>query len=82
MFSQLGQPAERGTEGLGIGLALVRGLLELHGGAIQASSAGLGQGSEFIVRLPLAPVESSNTDPPLTDRGPTGTVGGAHTPAA
>lgn len=82
MFSQLGQPAERGTEGLGIGLALVRGLLELHGGAIQASSAGLGQGSEVIVRLPLAPVESSNTDPPLTDRGPTGTVGGAHTPAA
>jgi CheY-like chemotaxis protein len=39
--------------GLGIGLALVKGLAELHGGSAQARSAGLGQGSEFFVRLPL-----------------------------
>jgi PAS domain S-box-containing protein len=54
MFSQVTPPIERAAEGLGIGLALARGLLELHGGSIQASSAGRGKGSEFIVRLPLA----------------------------
>jgi len=42
----------RSQGGLGIGLALVRGLVELHGGTVRARSAGLGQGSEFIVRLP------------------------------
>jgi PAS domain S-box-containing protein len=40
--------------GLGVGLALVRRIVELHGGSIQARSAGLGRGSEFIIRLPLA----------------------------
>src|SRR5205814_958168 len=39
--------------GLGIGLALVRSLVELHGGSVKAHSAGPGQGSEFVVRLPL-----------------------------
>ncbi|HKB53139.1 MAG TPA: response regulator, partial [Ramlibacter sp.] len=45
-------PAERHQGGLGIGLALVEGLVRLHGGTVEARSAGLGQGSEFIVRLP------------------------------
>jgi signal transduction histidine kinase len=52
MFSQLTPALERAQGGLGIGLALVRGLVELHGGAISAASDGIGQGSVFEVRLP------------------------------
>jgi two-component system CheB/CheR fusion protein len=51
MFTQAGHPAEPG--GMGIGLALVKTLVELHGGSVQAKSDGLGTGSEFTVRLPL-----------------------------
>ncbi len=54
MFSQIDGIDGRTEGGLGIGLALVRGLAELHGGTVEAHSAGLGQGSEFIVRLPIA----------------------------
>jgi PAS domain S-box-containing protein len=54
MFSQLEPALERAKGGLGIGLALVRGIVELHGGSISADSAGPGRGSEFTVRLPLA----------------------------
>jgi CheY-like chemotaxis protein len=53
MFSQAAPALERSQGGLGIGLALVRGLVELHGGRVEARSAGLGKGSEFIVRLPV-----------------------------
>jgi signal transduction histidine kinase len=53
MFSQVAPALERSHGGLGIGLALVRGLVELHGGKVEVRSAGLGQGSEFIVRLPV-----------------------------
>ena len=53
MFSQVHR-SEGAGGGLGIGLALVRGLVELHGGSIEARSAGEGQGSEFCVRLPLS----------------------------
>jgi PAS domain S-box-containing protein len=52
MFSQVKTSQDRSDGGLGIGLALSKGLVELHGGTIQATSAGLGQGSEFVVRLP------------------------------
>src|SRR5262249_24360932 len=52
MFSQVTPALERSQGGLGIGLSLVRGLVELHGGRVEAQSGGLGQGSEFIVRLP------------------------------
>jgi CheY-like chemotaxis protein/two-component sensor histidine kinase len=54
MFSQLEPALERARGGLGIGLALVRGIVALHGGSVHADSAGTGRGSEFTVRLPLA----------------------------
>jgi signal transduction histidine kinase len=44
---------DRSEGGLGIGLALTKALVEMHGGKIEARSAGLGCGSEFTVRLPL-----------------------------
>jgi PAS domain S-box-containing protein len=54
MFSQVDRSLERATGGLGIGLALVKALVEMHGGTVEASSAGLGKGSEFVVTLPVA----------------------------
>jgi len=54
MFVQFGSPLERTESGLGIGLALAKALVELHGGRISAESAGIGQGTTFRVRLPLA----------------------------
>jgi PAS domain S-box-containing protein len=54
MFSQVAPALERSQGGLGIGLSLVKGLIEMHGGSVAARSEGLGKGSEFIVRLPLA----------------------------
>jgi signal transduction histidine kinase/CheY-like chemotaxis protein len=53
MFVQADKGHGRTHGGMGIGLTLVRRLVELHGGSIEASSAGLGQGSEFTVRLPM-----------------------------
>lgn len=53
MFSQLEPALDRAKGGLGIGLALVRGIVELHGGSVAAESAGVGRGSQFSVRLPL-----------------------------
>ena len=52
MFAQAKHVVERTNAGLGIGLALVRNIVELHGGTVEASSAGPGKGSEFSVRLP------------------------------
>jgi signal transduction histidine kinase len=54
MFSQLRPALERSEGGLGIGLALVKGLIALHGGSVEAHSAGVGQGSQFVLRLPVA----------------------------
>ncbi len=53
-FSQAAQTLDRSRGGLGLGLALVRGLAELHGGSVHARSAGEGHGSQLTVRLPLA----------------------------
>lgn len=52
MFSQVDRSMERSTRGLGLGLALVKGLTEMHGGSVQAASPGEGKGSVFTVRLP------------------------------
>jgi signal transduction histidine kinase len=71
MFQQADRVPGRVSEGLGLGLALVRRLVELHGGTVAAFSDGPGTGSEFVVRLPLA----EQTKPALprdTDRQPAG----------
>lgn len=52
LFTQAERTLDRSQGGLGIGLSLVQKLVELHGGTVEAHSAGLGQGSAFIVRLP------------------------------
>jgi signal transduction histidine kinase/ActR/RegA family two-component response regulator len=54
MFEQVNQPLDRSQGGLGIGLALVRRLVEMHGGRVEASSEGQGKGSTFTVHLPRA----------------------------
>ncbi|HWJ07188.1 MAG TPA: ATP-binding protein [Steroidobacteraceae bacterium] len=54
MFTQVDRSLERTRGGLGLGLTLVKQLVELHGGEVEARSAGAGRGSEFVVRLPLA----------------------------
>jgi len=63
MFAQAHAPSDRHQGGLGIGLTMVRKLVELHGGTVQASSAGSGQGSEFVVRLPLRSGGAAGFDP-------------------
>ena len=65
MFPQAGPSLERSQGGLGVGLALVERLVKLHGGTVTASSAGAGQGSQFIIRLPVAPAQKGGaTDRP------------------
>jgi signal transduction histidine kinase len=54
MFTQVGRSIDQSQGGLGIGLTLVRRLLEMHGGSVEAESAGANAGSTFIVKLPLA----------------------------
>lgn len=55
LYSQVKEHASHAQGGLGVGLALVKTLVELHGGTVTALSAGPGQGSSFVVRLPLGP---------------------------
>jgi CheY-like chemotaxis protein len=52
LFYQVDYNLDRADGGLGVGLSLVRTLIELHGGTVQARSPGRGQGSEFVIRLP------------------------------
>jgi PAS domain S-box-containing protein len=54
MFTQIKRDANRSQGGLGVGLSLVRRLVELHGGSVMVTSAGVGQGSTFTARLPLS----------------------------
>jgi len=71
MFTQGDSLTDRAQGGMGIGLSLARGLVEMHGGSIGAHSVGVGQGSEFVVRLPLArtaaPADGAATAHPDAD---------------
>ena len=68
LFTQVETSLDRSQGGLGLGLAVVRNIIERHGGSVVAESPGLGQGSEFIVRLPLAATAVTVAEEPT---GPT-----------
>jgi signal transduction histidine kinase len=70
-FTQAAQGAARTRGGLGLGLALVKGFVELHGGSVRASSAGPGRGAEFVVELPMAEPPPPR-DPAEASSGATG----------
>ncbi len=65
LFTQLDRTSGRSQSGLGIGLALVQRLIEMHGGSVTAYSEGPGRGSEFVIRLPLFIRETGSTPQPL-----------------
>jgi len=58
MFTQADRSLETSHGGLGIGLSIVRRLVQMHGGTVEAKSSGLGRGSEFIVKLPVAVIQA------------------------
>jgi signal transduction histidine kinase/ActR/RegA family two-component response regulator len=68
MFTQVDRSTRLAQGGLGIGLALVETLVEMHGGDVHAHSLGRGEGSEFVVRLPLSKVASVSTSHPIHGR--------------
>lgn len=70
MFTQSVHARERSAGGLGIGLALVRNIVELHGGTVTGESRGLGHGSRFAVRIPLAEPRTAEPAPPRADAEP------------
>lgn len=79
MFSQVGSAIDRAEGGLGIGLALVKGLVELHGGTVEAASDGAGKGSNFTIRLPgtavhQAAMPETIAPPEKTAAGPRGRI--------
>ena len=66
MFTQVNGSREKSQGGLGIGLTLVRRLVEMHDGSVEAHSGGTDEGSEFVVRLPL-PAPTADAPPPRAD---------------
>jgi len=69
LFAQVDSTIDRAQGGLGVGLALVRNLVEMHGGTVSAHSEGRGRGSEFVVRVPLS---TSQVGPAPTPPPPSG----------
>jgi len=65
LFVQEKMALDRSQGGLGIGLTVVKGLVELHGGSVSAHSEGRGKGSEFVIRLPLAASDAPEALPPV-----------------
>ena len=74
-YSQITSPKERVRGGLGIGLSLVQGIVSLHGGKVEAHSAGPGHGAEFVVRLPLAASTGKDSEPQPRDAAALPTAG-------
>ncbi|MGH8566811.1 MAG: response regulator [Gammaproteobacteria bacterium] len=70
LFTQGDRALDRAQGGLGIGLALVKKLVELHGGRVEASSPGPGQGSEFTLRLPTGTAPPAAVTPPAAHEAP------------
>ncbi len=68
MFMQIEPSADRAQGGLGIGLTLSKRLVQMHGGTVEARSAGRGLGSEFVVRLPIASVAGPEKESEAADR--------------
>jgi signal transduction histidine kinase len=69
IFFQQPQSLDRAKGGLGLGLAIVRSLVELHGGTVSATSAGIGRGAEFVVDLPAAEAEMARFDDAMSAQG-------------
>jgi PAS domain S-box-containing protein len=69
LFTQADRSLERAHGGLGIGLTLVKRLVEMHGGTVEARSQGQDHGSEFVVRLPVLEKELGQQQPPAQEEG-------------
>jgi signal transduction histidine kinase/CheY-like chemotaxis protein len=73
LFTQVETSLDRSQGGLGIGLTLVKSIVELHGGTVRAHSAGTGRGSEFVISLPLVEAPSSTDSRPQSPASPPST---------
>jgi PAS domain S-box-containing protein len=80
LFVQVETGIDRAHGGLGIGLTLVKRLVELHGGTVEARSDGLGRGSAFVIRLPLAAAPASAPPPHERGEGPASPAPGQRSP--